>query len=135
MYSMSPAVAMHKTSWYSRDNRRYEVFRLAQDLLPLFGQVWLLTAGPLIRVYPAADQEDLHGSEGGEIYVKICTSQAVFVIDNYVFFVQTELSKFLVVLDHHCYQRVTLNARRVRKSKKATRRLVVNDRMFYLPTS
>ena len=27
------------------DNKRYDTFRLAENLLPLFGQVWLLTAG------------------------------------------------------------------------------------------
>ena len=31
----------------SKDNKRYDTFRLAEKLLPLFGQVWLLTAGPL----------------------------------------------------------------------------------------
>ena len=34
----------------SRDNKRYDIVRLALDLLPLFGQVWLLTAGPLIGI-------------------------------------------------------------------------------------
>ena len=31
----------------SRDNKKYEVLRLAYQRFPLFGQVWLLTAGPL----------------------------------------------------------------------------------------
>ena len=34
----------------SRDDKRYEIFCLAENLVPLFGQVWLLTAGPLIGV-------------------------------------------------------------------------------------
>ena len=28
----------------------YEIFRLAQDLLPLFGQLWFLTTGPLAGI-------------------------------------------------------------------------------------
>ena len=31
-------------------HKRYEIFRLAANLLPLFGQVWLLTTGPLISI-------------------------------------------------------------------------------------
>ena len=38
----------------SRDNERYEVFRFAQNVLPLLGQLWFLTAGP--QVYPCSSQ-------------------------------------------------------------------------------
>ena len=34
----------------SRDNKKNEICRFAENLLPLFGQVWLSTAGPLISL-------------------------------------------------------------------------------------